>query len=258
MSGVDRSAPLPLYYQLKQLLLADLKRRKLKPGDRMLGDHELCERYGVSRTVVRQALSELQAAGVIERVNGRGTFVAHPKTAEGLVQSLTGLFEDVAARGGKLHSQVRRLELTTADAAVAEALMIEVGAPVIVLDRLRFVDDVPWVLAITHVPYELAPGLLDEDLSDQSLYALLEDKYGVRLKSGRRSIEATTADTALARSLGIRRGAPILVLTSVSLGLNDRPVETFVAYHRGDRSRFEVALNRQPFAVDNPLVVITR
>src|SRR5438105_2839120 len=75
LTRIDRSSPVPFYYQLKQILLADIKRRQLSPGDRLSGDHELCEVYGVSRTVVRQALADLEADGVIERAKGRGTFI---------------------------------------------------------------------------------------------------------------------------------------------------------------------------------------
>jgi GntR family transcriptional regulator len=65
--GIDRTSPLPFYYQLKQILLTDLREQPLSPGDRLPGDHELCQTYGVSRTVVRQALAELETEGVIER-----------------------------------------------------------------------------------------------------------------------------------------------------------------------------------------------
>ena len=179
MAVIDRGSPLPFYYQLKQILLAELQARQLHPGDRLPGDHDLCARYEVSRTVVRQALAELETEGVIERIKGRGTFVAHPKTPEHLVQSLTGLFEDVAARGSHLHSQVRRREVVPADLPIATQLELAPGSPVIVIERLRFVDDEPWVLATTYLPFDLAPGLLEDDLADQSLYALLETKYGI-------------------------------------------------------------------------------
>lgn len=257
MSGIDRSSPLPFYHQLKEILLGEIERRGLAPGDRLPGDHELCATYDVSRTVVRQALADLEVGGVIERIKGRGTFVAEPKTAEGLVQSLTGLYEDVAARGAHLRSEVRKFEVVPADAQVAAELDLEPGQPVIELERLRFVDEKPWVLTIAHLPHDLAPGLLTEDLSDQSMYALLEGKYGVRLARGRRSVEATVARSALARSLGINRGAPVLVLRSVSYGPDGRPVESFVAFHRGDRSRFEVELSRRPQAATRPLMVVT-
>jgi GntR family transcriptional regulator len=246
MRTIDRSSPLPFYYQLKQILVNDITERELSPGDRLPGDHELTSTYDVSRTVVRQALSELETEGVIDRIKGRGTYVAQHKTSERLVQSLTGLYEDVAARGSLLRSEVRRLEVVPADEQVARELGLELGASVIVLERLRFVDDEPWALVIGHLPLDVAPGLLDDDLSHQSLYALLEQKYGVALRHGRRSVEASVASTPLARSLSIRPGEPVLVLRSIVYGTDERPVELFVAYHRGDRSRFEVALTRSP------------
>jgi GntR family transcriptional regulator len=248
---------MPFYHQLKQILVADVERRGLTPGERLPGDHELCATYGVSRTVVRQALSELEFEGRIERIKGRGTYVAQPKTAEGLVQSLTGFYEDVAARGGHVRSEVRLFEVVPADKQVAADLEVEPGHPTITLERLRFVDEEPWNLTTAHVPQEIAPGLIDDDLSEASLYSLLEGKYGVQIVRGRRSVEATVAGNALARSLGIRRGAPVLALRSVSYGTDGRPVESFVGYHRGDRSRFEVELSRHAEGGRHPQIVVT-
>jgi GntR family transcriptional regulator len=256
LNWIDRSSPLPFYHQLKQILLDDIARRNLQPGDRLPGDHELCTTYDVSRTVVRQALAELEYEGVIERVKGRGTFVARTKTPAGLVQSLTGLFEDVAARGNQLRSEVRKLAVVPADASVAADLELEDGHPVIALERLRFVNQEPWVLTITYLPHELAPGLLAEDFTSESLYALLEGKYGVKLVRGRRSVEAAVAGAPLARSLNIRRGDPVLVLRNVSYGEDGRPVETFTAFHRGDRSRFEVELSRTHTSERRPLMIV--
>jgi GntR family transcriptional regulator len=241
--AIDRTSPLPFYYQLKQILLSELRDRDLQPGERLPGDHELCATYDVSRTVVRQALAELETEGVIERVKGRGTFVAQRRTAQNLVQSLTGLYEDVAARGSQLRSEVRRQEVAPADEEIAARLELQVGAPVIVIERLRFVDHEPWVLVTTYLPYDLAPGLLEDDLRDQSLYELLEYKYGVRLTHGRRGVEAAVASKDQAAALAIAPGDPLLVLRSTSYS-GKRPVEVFVAYHRGDRSRFEVTLTR--------------
>lgn len=257
MQVIDRSSPLPFYHQLKQILINDIQTRNLQPGDRLRGDQQLCTTYDVSRTVVRQALTELEVEGIIERFKGRGTFVAQAKTAENLVQSLTGLYEDVTARGGHMRSEVRRLAVVPADAHVASDLHIDVGQPVVAVERLRFVDEEPWVLVTTHIPEDLVPGLVDEDLTNKSLYALLEGKYGVRLVRGRRSLEAAVARPNLARDLRIARGGPVLVLRSVSYGVQDRPVETFVAFHRGDRSRFEVELFRQSASVARPLMIVT-
>lgn len=258
MQRIDRTSPLPFYYQLKQILLSDLRDRGLQPGDRLPGDHELCARHDVSRTVVRQALAELETEGVIERIKGRGTFVAQPRTAENLVQSLTGLYEDVASRGSHVRSVVRRQEVVPADEQVADRLELRVGAPVLVIERLRFVDEEPWVLTTTYLPYDVAPGLLEDDLREQSLYTLLEDTYGVRLTHGRRGVEAVVAREDLAKPLGISVGDPLLLLRSTSYA-GERPVEVFVAYHRADRSRFEVTVSRaaQTDANAAPLIRLT-
>ena len=255
---IDRASPMPYYHQLKQLIVADIKDRRLQPGDPLPGDHALCTAYDVSRTVVRQALGELEIEGVVTRAKGRGTFVAPAPQTEGLIASLTGLYEDVAARGLELHTEVKKIGLVPADDAQAAALAMPVGDSVVHIERLRFVSGEPWVFAVTDVPHWVAPGLEHEDLSDQSLYEVLEHGYGVRLVRGRRVVEASLAGARLARMLGIRSSDPLLVLRSVALDEKSRPVESFVAFHRGDRSRFEVDLERAgPSKTVNPLMVVT-
>lgn len=242
---VDRKSPVPLYHQLKQVLVDGIERQGLEPGDRLSGDRELCTAHNVSRTVVRQALSELEHEGVIERRRGEGTFVAAPKTAQSLVQSLAGLFQDVQSRGGQVVSEVGRLEVIPADRKVAADLEVDAETPVIVVERLRLVNGEPWVFTISHVPYDLAPELLEVDLSHRSMYRFLEEECGLELVRARRTAGATAASNQLANDLGVASGAPVLVLRNVSYDPDNRPFETFVAYHRSDRSTFEVELLRE-------------
>lgn len=242
---IDRSSPIPYYYQLKRVLVEEIESGRYAPGDQLPGENELCRIFDVSRTVVRQALNELENEGWLRRRKGRGTFVAPKKISESLFQNLTGLYEDVTARGSTLRSEVRRLERSEAPPNVAEELRLEKGQPVVVLERLRFVDGVPWVVVTTYMPYELCSWLLKEDMEHQSLYALLEQKHGILISHGRRSVEAIAAAADIARALGIEEGDPILLLRSTSYGENGRPIEHFIAHHRGDLSRFEVNLRRR-------------
>jgi GntR family transcriptional regulator len=240
---IDRRSPLPYYAQLKQLLMKRLE-SEIGAGERMPGEMALCEQYGVSRTVVRQALDELEAEGRVVRRKGQGTFAAARKTDERLFQSLTGLFEDVRARGEVLRSRVLAFSVIAAPAEVADALELSEGDDVVHLERLRFVSGEPWVLTRTYLPVDVAPGLLDEDFSEQSLYGVLEGKYGVELDHGRRLVEAVPAAPAIAEALGLQPHDPVLLLHSTAWDTGGRPVEFFVAYHRGDRSRFQVNLRR--------------
>jgi GntR family transcriptional regulator len=241
---IDRSSALPFYAQLKELLLPQLG-SVWKVGERLPGEVTLCEQYGVSRTVVRQALDELEGEGRVVRRKGQGTFVAARKVDESLFQSMTGLYEDVAARGSVLVSEVRRLEFAPATTDAARELEVTEGSPLLHLERLRYVNDEPWALTTTWLPHQAAPGLLDEDLTRQSLYALLEDKYGVSLDHGRRLVEAVPAAPSVAEALGVDTHDPVLLLRSTAWNQEGRPVEYFTAYHRADRSRFQVHVRRR-------------
>lgn len=254
---IDRGSPVPFYHQLKLLVVERIRTEGLRTGDRVPGEFALCEAYEVSRTVVRQALAELETEGVLERVKGRGTFVAVPKTSEGLAQHLTGLFEDMQARGHHLRSLVRRMVVEPSPAQVARELQVPAGSPVLMIERLRFVGDEPWVLATTYLDAGLEDELRTADLENGSLYDVLENHLGIQLVSGRRTIEAVTATRPLARALGVRAGSPVLLLRSTSLGRHLRPVEHFIAYHRGDRSRFEVELTRGEVDSRSPLMFVT-
>lgn len=242
---IDRESPVPYYFQLKQILLALIEGGEYEPGDKLQSEQAMCAAYDVSRTVVRQALNSLESEGVLRKRKGQGTFVAPAKVAESLFQSLNGLHEDVTARGGTLTNRVRRLERESASGPVAAELELGEGEPVIALERLRFVDGVPWVLVTTYMPYELCPQLLEEDMSERSLYALIEEEYGIYISYGRRSIEAVPAAPAIAEQLQMEEGDPVLMLRSTSYAEDNRPIEHFVAYHRGDHTRFEVTLARR-------------
>ena len=240
---IDRAAAVPLYHQLKQWLSTRIATGELTPGMQLPGDHELSERLGVSRGVVRQALSELRHDGLIERERGRGTFVSKPKTAQGLIASMRGLAEDAALRAQRIESTVLRLLEEPAGDVVATMLRIAPGTPVVELERLRALDGEPWVLTVTHLPAALVPGLVAHDFGGAvSLYEVLRSEYGLAVASAARRVEAPVTDAREAHLLRMRVGAPLLVLRSVSSTADGRPFEYFVARHRGDRSAFEVRL----------------
>lgn len=239
---INHTAAEPMYLQLKQRIRDDIVRLGLLPGAMLPGEHRLCEQFGVSRTVVRQALLQLEHQGLIERVKGKGTFVAKLKVPETLVHTLTGLYEEVAARGGHVHSSVRRQEVAPADDDVAEALRVPPASSIVVIERLRFVDDEPWSLTTTYLPLPVGALVIHDDLSDRSLYALLAE-HGISAKRGVRSAEAVSATTEQAQLLNVNIGQALLVLRSVSYDENSQPMEYFIAFHRGDRSRFEFQLS---------------
>lgn len=240
---IDRTSVAPLYHQLKQWLSIRIVSGELPPGTQLPGDHELSERLGVSRGVVRQALSELRHDGLIERERGRGTFVSRPKTAQGLIGSMRGLADDAALRGQRIDSTVLRLAERACGDVLAGKLGLDPEEPVVEIERLRTLDGEPWVLVVTYVPAHLVPGLVRHELGgDVSLYRVLRDEYGLLVASAVRRVEAAVTDAREAHLLRMRVGEPLLVLRSISYTADQRPLEYFVARHRGDRSAFEVEL----------------
>lgn len=235
---------MPYYAQLRELLEADIRIGRLEVGGQLPSEAELCSDYAVSRTVVRQALMELSNEGLITRVKGKGSFVARPKVDEHLVQNLVGLAEEVSARRQRLENQVLLFEQRLPPQHIAESLQLGSDETVVRLDRLRFINGEPWVVTVTYLPYSLCAPLLELDMRHRSLYATMEETLGLVVAHGRRTIEATLAGQERAALLGIETGAPVLLLRSIGYVADGRPIEYFVAWHRGDRSRFDVELKR--------------
>lgn len=230
--------------QLRDLVADRIQNGVWQPGDRLPSEVELCERFALSRTVVRQALSELVHDGLVVREQGKGSFVAHPKISEGLVQRLTGFYEDMAQQGLRPVSKVLRQEVVPATATLSRHLDVVAGAPLIVIDRLRFINNEPLVLVRTCIPERLCPLLTEIDLTQRSLYDVLASEADLVITRGRRWIEAVGASATQASLLGVERGAPLIRLESVSYLADGTPVEYYDAIHRSDRARFEVDLVR--------------
>ncbi len=243
---IDRSSYIPFYAQVQEALKGFVEHDEVAPGDQLPSEPELCRLFDVSRTVIRQALRGLENEGLVVRHKGKGTFVAEPKIGESLFQELTGFYQDMSQKGHTPVSRVLKQAIIPANSKVAAFLQIEPEASVIRIDRLRYVNDEPIVLVTTYLPHALCPNLVETDLTNRSLYAFLENEYGLEIAWGRRMLEAIVASEHVAQLLEVNEGAPLISLESVSYLEDDTPLEYYHALHRGDRSKFEVELISSP------------
>ena len=154
-NAIDFDSNIPYYVQLIEVLKTGIGQGIWQPGERLPGEHELCETYGISRTVVRHALHELELEGLIIRRKGRGSFVAEPKISESLAQKLTGFHQDMTERGHNPVTEVLQLAVVSASKKVANYLALELGDPVIELERLRSVQGEAIVLVTSYLPLSL-------------------------------------------------------------------------------------------------------
>lgn len=232
------------YVQLLEILKSKIENSEWKVGDKLPSEAELCAQYGVSRTVVRQALRELELDGNIYRRKGKGTFVTEVKIQEGLVQELLGFHQDMSARGKNVTTRVLNQEIIRANKKISTNLNISVDDPVIWIKRLRYIDGEPLVLVSTYLPLTLCPQVANANL-EGSLYSYLKNSCNIELVSGHRIIEAVGATEEEADLLNCEVGDPMIFLRSVSFIENGTPIEFYEAVHKGDRSRFEVDLIRK-------------
>ncbi|HEY8394595.1 MAG TPA: GntR family transcriptional regulator [Thermaerobacter sp.] len=243
-----------LYLEIMEYLRQQIRDGVLKPGDRIPSERELAERFSASRMTVRHALNQLAWEGIIDRHQGRGTFVAEPKIPLGL-QYLTSFSEDMRRRGLNPSSRILSVNVVEADPATAATLGLTVDRRVTDLRRIRYANEQPLSLEYVLVPYRVLPDLADHvrEVAGSgrpttfSLYERLE-RVGVVLHRARQTVEAAAATAEQARLLKVREGAPLLLLTRLTYDTTGRVVEMVRAWYRGDRYRYETELIRPPAA----------
>jgi GntR family transcriptional regulator len=246
---IDPTSPVPKYSQLRELLLGLMEEARLPVDAPIPSERELCQRYGLSRMTVRQAVDHLVSEGRLYRVPGKGTFVARPKIDMPL--RLVSFTEDMQARG--MMPGARELDRRTvlAGAHLARAFGLDSGAEVHVVERLRTADAQPMAIERSHIPAALAPGLLERQLADRSLYDVLVNVYGIVFDAGEQTIEAAIADPSDAKLLDIARGSAVLRLEqrSYSGGVCAELVEST---YRADRYQLHTALEIPRRGHSNP------
>jgi GntR family transcriptional regulator len=241
---INKTSPIPYYVQLKEILLRFIEINQVKSGEQFPGEHDLCKIFDLSRTVIRQTLSILEQEGVIVRKKGKGAFIASRKITESLVQKLTGFHQDMTERGVTPVSKVLIQKVVPANELVSEKLQVAYNTLVVMIERLRFINDEPIVLVTTFLPHLMCMGIENEDLTNQSLYELLEKEHNIIIARGERTIEAVMPTKEQCSLLNIKKDIPLIKLESVSYLSSGTPVEYYYAYHRADKSQFKVELVR--------------
>jgi GntR family transcriptional regulator len=242
MQVIDPASPVRKHFQLREILL-DMIERDFAVDDAIPSERELCARFGLARMTVRRALDHLVLEGHLHRVPGKGTFVARPKI--GLRLQLASFSEDMRARGLEPGSVDLARRVMPAGRRLARELGLGVEEPVHVIERLRTADGVPMGLERNHFPAALTPGLIDEPLEGKSLFAVLEERYGIVFEEGEQIIEAGVADATDAGLLGLSEGSAVL-LHQRRARAGGRPVEFAVSTYRADRYQLTAALDLPP------------
>ncbi|GAA1967859.1 GntR family transcriptional regulator [Kitasatospora viridis] len=239
-TGDPAAARVPKYYGLKRHLLQLTETQPA--GTPVPPERALAAQFDTSRTTVRQALQELVVEGRLERIQGKGTFVAKPKVAQAL--QLTSYTEDMRAQGLEPTSRLIEVGYVTADDRLAPLLDIKPGSRVLRIERLRLANGDPMAIEVAHLSAKRFPALRRNLVKHNSLYTALREVYGVVVAEAEETIETTLANPREAGLLGSDLGLPMLQLSRHSFDAEGAPVEWVRSIYRGDRYKFITRLQR--------------
>ncbi|MCH8562892.1 GntR family transcriptional regulator [Nesterenkonia sp. YGD6] len=239
---LDREANEPLWRQLATVLRTAIADGVLQPDQALPSESELIDMYGVSRTVVREALAELVRRDLIYKIRAKGSFVAPRRPDLSFVGSTLGSAADLTSAGRLVTTQILLQAQGTATDHEARALRIEPESPVVRLRRMRAVDGSPWLLVDTTLPLHRFPRLLNSNLENRSLYDHLRRHYGVTVAGADRWLRAVIPAEPDAAILNLQPGEPALSIESLSWDELDDPFEYYRALHRSDEARFYVGI----------------
>jgi len=213
-------------------------------------EHRLIREYGVSRGVIRDVLHLLTAEGLIERLQGAGTFVVAGERIRHGIDVLQGLPEGIDHGESRVTYQILDLGKMPAPPIVAERLSIEDNADVVFFERLTMLDGLPLVIRSSWFPFDIGAPLLrpDADLHI-SIYQIIERQLGFLVDSSDQQIEAASADLAVSEVLNVAIGAPILLVERLVHLVNGRPVEFGFGRARGDRLAYTDVMRRREHTV---------
>jgi GntR family transcriptional regulator len=238
-SELTRSSDGTLHGQLYRTLVNLISRSDVKPGQKMPTEAELMTSYSVSRSTARRALDELRRENLVERIQGKGTFVAEPRLGA-TIPHLHSVTEEIEQLGYRAGSRILSLRKGQADAASAEQLNLGIGSDVLFLERLRTADERQFYFSRSVLNATAFPGLLDADYTSPSLslYKLFEQITGRRVRRVTQWLSAVGAAKDVARHLGLRTGAPVLQLDRVLFIGDQVPIEAVRAWFLGESYKF--------------------
>jgi DNA-binding GntR family transcriptional regulator len=240
-----RHDPRPLHVQISDQLRELILTGSWPPHHRIPAEHQLSERLGVARGTLKRGLRTLADEGMLVQVQGRGTFVTSGALRRTVEHDRLSLAEALRLQGMTFSTTVQAHQLVEAPPDIAEHLTLPAGVEVLRLARVRQADEVPVAYFVNYLRPDVCPDFTNEELTQESLYALIESACGVRVATGRRRLEARAADADLAELLETPVGTPLQYFEQVTYLQDGRPVEYSEVWIRSDRVKLQFIIGEQ-------------
>jgi len=239
---IEFNTAIPLYYQLKEIIRQQIEEKIFPLGSAIPTEQELQEKYKVSRSTVRQAISELVNEGCLVKKQGKGTFVSGVGKLKEELPKLLSFTEQMLARGIEPKARIISVQEISPPKRIIKALRLREKEKVLRIERLRLANEKVICILVSYLPLSL--GVKLEDDFTGSLYDLLEKKYGFTITKGDEIIEASAASRHEAQLLKIKEGSPVLCMNRVTYTSNNKPLELVEGTYRADRYKYSITLER--------------
>jgi GntR family transcriptional regulator len=244
---INKRSPIPAYNQLIDIIYNQVKDRELSPNEMLPSETELCRKYGISRTTVRESLRRLTRDGLLYTIKGKGTFVAEPKLDQIMIK-IPDFYEDMAVRGLKPDVKVLDIRLIKASQLISEKLMVPMNEYVFRIKRLFLAENKPYVLEkkfIVCKDCKILNSCSQEDITnikDQAIFNVLAGKCHICNDYAFVSIEATTIRPRESKFLEVPSGTVAFYVDMVAYKKDDTPCGWIASVYRGDLYRFKTKI----------------
>lgn len=233
--SVNRNSSVPMYKQISELIGKRISSGELEHGQQLPTEAALMKEYGVSRITIRAAIDELVKEGMIERTQGKGSFVTVPKSLYKLSDSM-GFTRTCILAGRKPVTRVFLRELVEPNKKEKDFFGMDSEDKLVCIKRLRFADDDPIAVETNHYPMSMA-YLLNENL-DCSLMEVLKNKYGLVISNSLRTLEIAYSTPEESRLLNIKNRTPLLLFEDWHRDSENRPLFTSKQVYCSERLKF--------------------
>jgi GntR family transcriptional regulator len=244
---LSKSNKIPLYLQMTDTIMEQIKTGVFKVNDKLPSERELCEIYDISRSTVRQAMSELQRAGCVKTEHGRGNYVVEPIISQPLL-SIYSFTAEMIKLGKVPSTKLISFSTQPCGAKVAAHMQIYNNDYVHRFERIRLADNEPVMFVTTYLPVDIFWTLDKDRLAAGSLYEIMAKDFGLTLTRVEEQIQVVSVRRNEARYLGVSESEPAMMIERRSF-VDERVIEYAVGIARGDRFRYEVVLNQKKEAV---------
>src|SRR5690625_4538089 len=238
---LEEDSGIPLYVQIKEDLIKKIKNNEYRVNDQLPPETELIEFYGVSRTTIRRTIETLVNEGYLKVKRGVGTFIKKPNINLWDLAELRSFNDEVKRQGLVGKSKMINIEVVETDDTLIDTFGKDYQF-YYKLDRLRYIEDEPSILATTFIPKDLAPNLNKFNLAEVSLYEIFKNEYKLKIDYAVRTFRAINVSKEDAALLNIKPKSAIQLVNTVTYDELGRAIDFSISRDRGDITKFKVVL----------------